>query len=86
MIRDCIQLVKDPEFLFAWEPRGGWNEQMIKALCSELVLTHCVDPMETESLYREPRYFRLHGGPPYQHRYSKEELKYLKDKLGDKES
>ena len=59
---------------------------MIKELCSGLGLIHCVDLMETEPLYGEPRYFRLHGGPRYQHRYSKEELKRLKDKVGEKES
>jgi len=78
--------VKDSGFLFVWEPRGEWSEQMIKALCSELGLIHCVDPMERAPLYGEPQYFRLHGGPRYQHCYLEEELKRLKDKVGDKES
>ena len=78
--------VKDSGFLFAWEPRGGWTEPTLKTLCSELGLVHCVDPMEKEPLYGKLQYFRLHGGPRYQHRYSKEELGRLKDKVGDKES
>jgi len=31
-------------------------------------------------------YFRLHGGPLYQHRYSEEELERLKEKVGEKET
>jgi uncharacterized protein YecE (DUF72 family) len=85
-IREFFSLVGDSGFLFVWEPRGGWNELTIKALCSELGLIHCVDPMEKESLYGEPQYFRLHGGPHYRHHYTKEELEHLKDKLGDKET
>jgi len=85
-MRRFFKLVKDSGFLFAWEPRGEWSEQVVKALCSELGLIHCVDPMERESLYGKPHYFRLHGGPRYQHHYSKEEMECLKDKVGDKES
>jgi uncharacterized protein YecE (DUF72 family) len=85
-MRGFFKSVKDSRFVFAWEPRGGWSEQMIKTLCSELRLVHCVDPMEDEPLYGELQYFRLHGGSRYQHRYSNEELKRLKDKVGDKES
>jgi len=85
-MRRFFQSVKDSEFVFAWEPRGGWSEQTIKPLCSELGLIHCVDPMEREPLYGEPQYFRLHGGPRYQHKYSKEELQILRDKVGDRES
>ena len=85
-MRKFFNSAKDTGYLLVWEPRGGWSEQMIKALCSELGLVHCVDPMEKEPLYGEPQYFRLHGGPRYRHRYSQEELEYLKDKIGNRES
>ncbi len=85
-MRGFFRSVKDSMCIFAWEPRGGWSEPTIKALCSELRLVHCVDPMEKESLYGEPKYFRLHGGPRYRHQYTKEELEYLKGNLGDKET
>jgi uncharacterized protein YecE (DUF72 family) len=85
-IRGFFDLVRDSGFLFVWEPRGGWNELTIKALCSELGLIHCVDLMEKEPLYGEPQYFRLHGGPHYRHHYTQEELEHLKDKLGGKET
>jgi uncharacterized protein YecE (DUF72 family) len=85
-MRKFFESAKGFGFLFAWEPRGEWSEPTIKVLCSELGLIHCVDPMEKEPLYGKLQYFRLHGGPRYQHRYLKEELEHLKDKVGDKES
>lgn len=85
-MRRFFKSVKEAGFLFAWEPRGGWSEPIIKALCLELGLIHCVDPLERESLYGKPQYFRLHGGPRYQHRYSGEELENLKNKVLGKES
>jgi len=85
-MRRFFASVRDSGFIFAWEPRGEWNKSVVKDLCSELGLIHCVDPFEGESLHGEPRYFRLHGGPGYRHRYSEEELVRLKDRLGDGES
>ena len=80
-MRRFFKSVKDLGFFLAWEPRGEWRDQTIKALCLELGLVHCVDPMERKSLYGELQYFRLHGGPRYRHQYSLEELERLKDKV-----
>ena len=65
------------EFLFAWEPRGGWSDSRVKAICEELDLVHCVDPLERSSLYGGVKYFRLHGGPGYRHIYTDAELERL---------
>jgi len=85
-MKGFFRLVKNSGFLFAWEPRGKWSQRTIIGLCSELGLIHCVDPFVSLPLYGQPWYFRLHGGPGYRHRYSKQELEYLKDMIGDKES
>ncbi len=77
--------IKGTGFFFVWEPRGNWSNQTIKDLCCELGLIHCVDPTVSTSLYGEPGYFRLHGGPRYQHRYSKAELEQVKGMVGDKD-
>ena len=69
-------------FLFVWEPRGGWSERGITELCEELDVVHCVDPMVREPRYGRPRYFRLHGGPGYRHKYTDEELKWLGHRWG----
>jgi uncharacterized protein YecE (DUF72 family) len=69
-------------FSLAWEPRGEWREDAIAALCQELGLIHCVDPLESKAAHRlctkyGVKYFRLHGGPGYRHQYSDEELATL---------
>jgi uncharacterized protein YecE (DUF72 family) len=85
-MRRFLRAIKGSGFLFAWEPRGGWSEAMIKGLCLELGLIYCVDPFENESLHGAPRYYRLHGGPGYRHRYTEEELKRLRQMIGDREA
>ncbi len=81
-MRAFFQTIERGELLFAWEPRGGWHETTIEALCRELGLIHCVDPFETAPLWGSPRYFRLHGRPGYRHTYSTQQLKWLADKWG----
>jgi uncharacterized protein YecE (DUF72 family) len=72
------------DFLFVWEPRGDWGESSIISLCRELELSHCVDPLEKMPLYGELKYFRLHGGRGYRHKYSEEELQLLSRLVGGK--
>lgn len=69
-------------YLFAWEPRGGWNEETVKYLCEELDLIHCVDPLVNDSLHGSPKYYRLHGGKGYRHRYTGPELEKLAEVTG----
>ena len=66
-------------FIFVWEPRGERDEEIIKALCSDLDLVHCVNPLERQALYGEVGYFRLHGGRDYRHRYTDNELGSLSE-------
>ena len=85
-MRQFFQSLVRDQFLFAWEPRGGWNDQIIVNLCQELDLIHCTDPLERAPLYGAINYLRLHGGSGYRHRYSDEELEQLRQIIGDKES
>lgn len=85
-MRRFFSSIKHSGHILVWEPRGQWAEPTIKALCSELDLVHCVDPMRMEPLSGELYYVRLHGGPGYRHKYTKEELKRLKGELVDKET
>jgi uncharacterized protein YecE (DUF72 family) len=76
------------EFAVAWEPRGDWGEHpdLIRELCRELDLLHCVDPLRSDPLHfgsARIAYFRLHGfGRPsmYNYRYSREELERLRER------
>ncbi len=67
------------DFRLAWEPRGErWTVDIIRDLCAEYDLIHCVDPFETRSVYGEVKYWRLHGRGSYSYRYTDEDLAYLR--------
>lgn len=61
----------------AWEPRGLWPDALVRELCRELDLIHCVDPFQRPSLHGAPAYFRLHGRTGYHYRYSGDDLLQL---------
>jgi uncharacterized protein YecE (DUF72 family) len=65
--------------LFAWEPRGAWPDDVVRGLCQELDLIHCVDPFKQSPAYGVPAYFRLHGRSGYGYRYTQEDLCQLRD-------
>jgi uncharacterized protein YecE (DUF72 family) len=60
-----------------WEPRGPWPRELVAELCLELGLIPAVDPFQDLPYPDLPRYFRLHGGPGYRHRYGDAELTRL---------
>lgn len=63
---------------FAWEPRGkAWEDGMIRDLCDELDLWHCVDPFARNTVTPEKIYFRLHGIPRWRYTYEDSELEEL---------
>ncbi|MGC8595110.1 MAG: DUF72 domain-containing protein [Candidatus Kryptoniota bacterium] len=72
-----------------WEPRGSWydNPLLIKEMCEEHNLIHCVDPFRNEPVAfgtKKIAYFRLHGfGKPsmYNYSYSNRELDKLSQVL-----
>ncbi len=60
---------------FAWEPRGKlWQDALVKELCDELSLWHCVDPFARRSVTPEKCYYRLHGIPRWRYTYEDDEL------------
>ncbi|HZW02942.1 MAG TPA: DUF72 domain-containing protein [Anaerolineaceae bacterium] len=63
--------------LFAWEPRGDWPDDLIGELCKELNLIHCVDPFLHRPVHGAIRYYRVHGGADYSHKFSDDELDQL---------
>lgn len=81
-LRRFFKEIKDRDFQYAWEPRGSWSEELIRDLCNELGIIHCVDPFFMKPQSTLPvDYFRLHGMPLYnlRYRYSREDLKKLFD-------
>lgn len=66
--------VNRADFIFVWEARGKWSDDVIMELCQDLDLIHCVNPLERTALYGKTGYFRLHGGRNYRHQYTDDEL------------
>lgn len=65
------------KFILAWEPRGEWGDGEIKAVCRDLDLVHCVDPLKETPVHGRIRYFRLHGIGGYKYRYTPGDLNRL---------
>jgi uncharacterized protein YecE (DUF72 family) len=66
----------------AWEPRGDdWSAPLIRDLCAENKLVHCVDPFQSLPVYGDSLYWRLHGKSGYRYRYTDEDLTVLQAKL-----
>jgi uncharacterized protein YecE (DUF72 family) len=77
--RKFFKKIKEKNFILVWEPRGNWPENLIKGLCKELNVVHCVDPFKQKPLFGKINYFRLHGKPNYnlRYKYTNEDLKEL---------
>jgi uncharacterized protein YecE (DUF72 family) len=76
--------VDKESFRLAWEPRGdAWSEGVVRDLCANYDLIHCVDPFEANSVYGDLTYWRLHGRGSYSYRYTDGDLARLKQRLGE---
>jgi uncharacterized protein YecE (DUF72 family) len=86
--RNFFKKIREKNFIFVWEPRGNWPEDLIKKLCQELNLVHCVDPFSKKPLFGKINYFRLHGKPDYNltYKYEERDLKELLEFCDKKEN
>ena len=80
-LRAFFSRVERGDFLLAWEPRGDWSDDLVRGLCSELDLIHCVDPFQRESVHGHSVYWRLHGQGGYSYKYSDADLDQLRRKV-----
>ncbi len=76
--REFFQRIDRDSCRLAWEPRGNWPAELVRNLCAEFNLVHCVDPFQTSSVYGDNVYWRLHGRGSYFYTYSGEEIEWLK--------
>lgn len=60
-----------------WEPRGDWDNTIIRSICTELRLGHVVDPFDAETVTPDNYYFRLHGRSGWRYQYESHELEEL---------
>lgn len=68
-------------FRFAWEPRGSWPVELVKQLCDELALVHCVDPLKGDAVGSDFVYYRLHGRTGYRYVHTEEDFRDIRAKL-----
>lgn len=73
--------------VLVWEPRGQWEDKLVKKVCEDLDLVHGVDPLHRLPVRGAVKYFRLHGKTDtrrivYTHDYSDTELKDVLEKAG----
>ena len=67
-----------------WEPRGkAWEDDIIREICDELDLWHCVNPFARPTVTPDRCYYRLHGIPRWRYTYEDEELYELVSLLPD---
>jgi uncharacterized protein YecE (DUF72 family) len=68
--------------MVAWEPRGDdWRPELVRELCAENNLIHCVDPFKADPAYGDALYWRLHGRTGHRYRYTEDDLADLQAKL-----
>lgn len=76
-LRAFFRRIDRAGFALAWEPRGDWSDEIVRALCQELDLLHATDPFVRPCLHGRPAYFRLHGRAGYRYRYTDDDLAQL---------
>jgi uncharacterized protein YecE (DUF72 family) len=70
----------------AWEPRGkSWEDEIVKEICDETGVWHCVDPFARRTVTPDRCYYRLHGIPRWRYTYEDDELNELVSLLPDGE-
>jgi uncharacterized protein YecE (DUF72 family) len=77
-----FQQIDRAHHTIAWEPRGNdWGAPLVRELCHENGVVHCVDPFQSDPVYGNSLYWRLHGKSGYRYRYTDEDLIMLGAKL-----
>ena len=80
-MKNFFKKIKRKDYIFCWEPRGNWSEELIEELCKDLDLVHCVDPFKKNSVFGKINYFRLHGITGYSYHYTEKDLRTLKEMI-----
>ncbi len=80
-----FQRISGCDFHLAIELRAKWQATTLKNLCTDLHLSHCVDPFKEDPVYGPITYLRLHGCPPgktmYRYQYTDADLQFLQQKV-----
>jgi len=80
-MENFFKKIKRKDYIFCWEPRGNWSDELVEEICKDLDLVHCVDPFKNKPVFGKINYFRLHGITGYSYRYTEDDLKTLKEMI-----
>ena len=69
--------IKRGKLNFAWEPRGAWDDKIIKDICQKFDLWHTVDPLQKQTVTPDKCYYRLHGMTGWRYKYEEGELEEM---------
>jgi uncharacterized protein YecE (DUF72 family) len=69
---------------FCWEPRGNWDDEVVKDICERHNLRHVVDPFKKRTVTPDRCYYRLHGVTGWRYKYEEDELEELVSLLPEK--
>jgi len=69
--------INQEKFNFCWEPRGEWDNKIVKSICEDFNLWHVVDPFVGKTVTPSKSYFRLHGRRGWRYKYEESELAEL---------
>ena len=70
---------------FCWEPRGNWDDEVVKDICELHNLWHVVDPFKKRTVTPEKCYYRLHGVTGWRYKYEEDELEEMVSLLPENE-
>jgi uncharacterized protein YecE (DUF72 family) len=80
IFRDTVERLDGVGLL--WEPRGAWDDDVVRGVCGEMHLIHAVDPFVRQSVTPDVLYWRLHGNGSHYASYTDEELRRILGWLG----
>ncbi|HVF29647.1 MAG TPA: DUF72 domain-containing protein [Pyrinomonadaceae bacterium] len=80
-LRKFFKKIDRGERNFAWEPRGPWEDGVVKKICDDLDLWHVVDPFVRRTVTPDRCYLRLHGIGGWRYKYEDGELEELASML-----
>jgi len=69
--------IKRGKLNFCWEPRGNWDDAVVKTICERFNLWHVVDPFAKRTVTPDKCYYRLHGVTGWRYKYEEGELDEL---------
>ena len=76
-LRKFFKSIDRGDMNFVWEPRGPWEDKVVKKICDDLDLWHCVDPFKHRTVTPDRCYYRLHGIGGWRYKYEEGELDEL---------